>query len=159
VAIGSLLGGRTAFVTTRPCRAPHHTISEVGLIGGGPMPMPGEVSLAHNGVRFLDALPECRRHVLAVLQQPLKDGVIDIRSRGLNRAARVCGLRGMGNGREALEPSTLAFHRSCSGVGSVPPTSGHAGAKWSRARECTPHAALCPSILGGIIAFSHHASV
>ena len=69
--VAGLTGDRTALVTTRPCRAPHHTLSDVRLTGGGPVPRPGEVSLAHNGVRFRDELPECRRHVLEVLRQPL----------------------------------------------------------------------------------------
>jgi magnesium chelatase family protein len=70
--VAGLTGDRTARVTTRPCHAPHHPISDVGLIGGGHVPMPGEVSLAHNGVLFLDAWPEFRRHVLEVLRQPLE---------------------------------------------------------------------------------------
>jgi magnesium chelatase family protein len=74
--VAGLTGGRTAFVTTRPFRAPHHTIAEVGLIGGGQLPMPGEVSLAHNGVLFLDELLEFRRHVLEMLRQPLEESVI-----------------------------------------------------------------------------------
>jgi magnesium chelatase family protein len=73
--VAGLTGDRTALVTTRPCRAPHHTISDVGLIGGGHVPMPGDVSLAHNGVRFLDEWPEFRRHVLEVLRQPLENDI------------------------------------------------------------------------------------
>jgi magnesium chelatase family protein len=65
--IAGCSGNRTSVVTARPCRAPHQTITDVGLIGGGHVPMPGEVSLAHNGVHFLDAWPEGRRHVLEVL--------------------------------------------------------------------------------------------
>jgi magnesium chelatase family protein len=74
--VAGLTGDRTAFVMTRPFRAPHQTISDTGLIGGGHVPMPGEVSLAHNGVLFLDELPEFRRHVLEVLRQPLEESLI-----------------------------------------------------------------------------------
>ena len=70
--VAGLTDGRTALVTSRPFRAPHQTISDVGLIGGGQIPLPGEVSRAHQGVRCLDELPECRRHGLAGLRQPLE---------------------------------------------------------------------------------------
>src|SRR5262247_2261260 len=77
-SVAGLTGARTALVTTRPFRAPHHTISDAGLIGGGHVPMPGDVSLAHNGMLFLDAWPECRRHVLEVLRQSLEESLTRI---------------------------------------------------------------------------------
>jgi len=81
-------GDRTALVTTRPFRAPHHTLSDVGRICGGQIPLPGEVSRAHHGVRFLDERPECRRHVLEVLRQPLEEGSLWGPLRG--RPASLC---------------------------------------------------------------------
>src|SRR4029079_8327286 len=67
-SIAGLLGGDGSFVATRPFRAPHHTISDVGLLGGSTIPAPGEVSIAHNGVLFLDELPEFKRSTLEVLR-------------------------------------------------------------------------------------------
>lgn len=68
----------TALITTRPFRAPHHTISSISLIGGGRIPKPGEISLAHNGVLFLDELPEFNKNTLEVLRGPLEDKIVTI---------------------------------------------------------------------------------
>lgn len=77
-SVAGKIDGHTALMTRRPFRSPHHTISDVALVGGGTFPQPGEISLGHNGVLFLDELPEFKRTVLEVMRQPLEDRVITI---------------------------------------------------------------------------------
>lgn len=77
-SVAGKMGTNTSLLTVRPFRAPHHTISDVALVGGGSYPQPGEISLAHNGVLFLDEMPEFKRTVLEVMRQPLEDREVTI---------------------------------------------------------------------------------
>jgi len=77
-SVAGKMGKNIGLVSTRPFRSPHHTISDVALVGGGSNPQPGEISLAHNGVLFLDELPEFKRTVLEVMRQPLEDRIVSV---------------------------------------------------------------------------------
>jgi magnesium chelatase family protein len=115
-SVSGLIPPGSGLVSQRPFRAPHHTISDIGLVGGGSIPRPGEISLAHNGVLFLDEIGEFSRHVLEVLRQPMEEGLVRI-----SRAART-----------ATFPSRFML------VGAMNPCPcGHHGDEMRRCR-CTP---------------------
>jgi magnesium chelatase family protein len=122
--VAGILDQGESLLRARPFRAPHHTVSDGGMVGGGSTPRPGEVSLAHNGVLFLDELPEFRRNVLEALRQPLEDGTVvlsrtKISLRFPSRFVLVaamnpcpCGYFGDGDDRCTCDPSVVLRYRN-----------------------------------------------
>ena len=123
-SVAGLLSSSRGFSRARPFRAPHHTVSEVALVGGGDMPRPGEVTLAHHGVLFLDELAEFRRSAIESLRQPLEDGIVSIAraharvtfpARPLLVCATnpcACGYLGDGTARCACSPERIRAYRA-----------------------------------------------
>jgi magnesium chelatase family protein len=104
-SVAGKIDHHTALMTKRPFRSPHHTISDVALVGGGTFPQPGEISLGHNGVLFLDELPEFKRTVLEVMRQPLEDRIITI-----SRAKSTCDYPASFMLVASMNPCPCGFH-------------------------------------------------
>jgi len=104
-SVAGKMNDHTALMTKRPFRSPHHTISDIALVGGGSFPQPGEISLGHNGVLFLDELPEFRRTVLEVMRQPLEDRIITI-----SRARSTCRYPASFMLIASMNPCPCGFH-------------------------------------------------
>lgn len=115
-SVAGILDGQSPLVARRPFRAPHHTISDAGLIGGGSTPRPGEVSLAHHGVLFMDELPEFRRNVLEVLRQPLEEHEVTI-----SRASTTLSYPARFMLAAAMNPCPCGFHGDAARACTCPP--------------------------------------